>query len=645
MAFLKFNKAELVNLSYSLKREIISANKTGAYCNTSIVTCNTRRYHGLLAVPVDNFGSDMYMLLSSLDETIYIDQKQFNLGIHCYDTIYEPRGHKYIVDFKADPVPEITYKVGGVVIRKTILLVPDKDQVMIKLHLVEAPSKLVLHLKPYLAYRSVNSLTHKNGEANTDYREIRNGVSFNMYQGFPDLNLQLNTSAASFVSDPQWYEGITYSDELRRGFDCKEDLFVPGHFSVEMKPGDSVIFSASVNEVAPGGMKRSFDNSIEKAGIIEDYHDQLVHCADIFKRDRHGKKQITAGFSWLYTGLLRETMYALPGLTLYADGNMQEFEEILDNLIADNEERFYRRTTQVEAPLRLADILQKYIEFGADAAKVWRKYGKLVKDVIESYGPGVRKEVSLQPNGLLWAQMDGVALSWMNAYVNGNPVTERAGFQVETNALWYNMLCFAIEMESKYGSPRGEFVRKWAPVRDLCLENFQPTFWCPEKNCLADYVGVNGQNKDVRPSQLFAAWVPYRAIDDDVLAAMMSTIHHELLTSRGVRSLSPRNPLYKGVYEGSQTERDLAYHNGCARPYFLYLYIDIRFRMKGSAALNRAEWLVEGFYDDLNKHGVGAFSEVYDGDPPHEPHGAISSAVSVAGLLGIGYEMEKYWEV
>ncbi len=645
MAFLKFNKAELVNLSYSLKREIISANKAGAYCNTSIVACNTRRYHGLLAVPVDNFGSGMYMLLSALDETIIINTKQFNLGIHCYDTIYEPRGHKYIVDFQADPVPEITYRVGGVVLKKSILLAPNNEQVLIKYQLEQAPSKLELRLKPYLAYRSVNSLTKQNDEANTDYREIRNGVSFNMYQGFPDLNLQLNTAASSYVSDPHWYNGITYSDERRRGFDCKEDLFVPGYFTLQMKPGDTIIFSASVNEVAPGGMKRNFESGVQQAGIIEDYHDQLVHCANIFKRERHGKKQITSGFSWLYTGLLRETLYALPGLTLYANGDTQEFEEILDNLIADEQERLFHRTTQVEAPLRLADVLQKYIEFGADPAKVWKKYGPTVKGVIESYAPGERKEVSLQPNGLLWAQMDRVALSWMNAYVNGFPVTERAGYQVETNALWYNMLCFAIEMESKYGSPKGQFIKKWSPVRDLFLENFQPMFWCPEKNCLADYVDGNGQNNDVRSNQLFAAWVPYRAIDNDTLAIMMRTINNELVTSRGIRSLSPRNPKYRGVYEGSQTERDLAYHQGCARPYHLYLYIETLLRMKGPSALNRVEWLVEGFYDDLNKHGVGAFSEIYDGDPPHEPHGAISSALSVAALLGIGYEMEKYLEI
>lgn len=645
MAFLKFNKAELVNLSYSLKREIISANKTGAYCNTSIVTCNTRRYHGLLAVPVDEFGGGLYMLLSSLDESLVIDGKRFNFGIHRYGTVYEPRGHKYIVDFKADPVPEITYKVGAVVFKKTILLAPNNDQVMIRFELVKSPSKLELQLKPFLAFRSVNSLTKKNSDAFTDYRDIKNGVAFNMYQGFPDLNLQLSNQSAKYVNDPFWYEGVTYSDEYRRGFDCVEDLFVPGHFTLEMKEGDALVFSASVREENPATMKRSFSIGVKKAGIIEDYHGQLVHCADILKRDRGGKKLITAGFSWLYTGLLRETLYSLPGLTLYANGSTKEFEQILDTLIEDEQERLFTRTTQVEAPLRMADVLQKYIEFGADPAMVWKKYGSVVKGILESYLPGRRKEVSLQPNGFLWAQMDGVALSWMNVYAYGRPVTERAGFQVETNALWYNTICFAIEMESKYGGGgASDFISRWGPIRDLCLKNFQLMFWCREKNCLADYIDNNGQNKDVRCNQLYAVWLPYRMVDDEAVSNIMKVVGAELLTSRGVRTLSPRNPKYKGVYEGSQIERDLAYHQGCTRLYPLYQYIEIMFQMKGASFMGKAEWLAEGFYDDLNKHGVGAFSEVYDGDPPHEPHGAIFSAISTAALLGIGYEMEKYME-
>ena len=159
MAFLKFNKSELVNLSYSLKREILGANKTGAYCNTSIVTCNTRRYHGLLAVTLDRFGGDKFLLLSSLDESLIVNGKQFNLGIHCYGELYEPRGHKYVVDFAGDPVPQITYRVGDILFRKSILLVPDQDQVLIKFELLEAPAKATLQLRPFLAFRNIHALT------------------------------------------------------------------------------------------------------------------------------------------------------------------------------------------------------------------------------------------------------------------------------------------------------------------------------------------------------------------------------------------------------------------------------------------------------------------------------------------------------
>ena len=641
MAFLNFNKAELVNLSYSLKREIICANKTGAYCNTSIVTCNTRRYHGLLGVPVDNFGGSKYMLLSSVDESLAVNGKVFNRGINCYVDIYEPRGHKYIVDFMADPIPQIVYRVGEMEFVKSIMLVPDRDQVMIRYELRKSPAEVTLNLKPFLAFRNIHSLTKQNSEACTDYRVIGNGVSFNMYEGFPDLNLQLSSSSFEFKSAPYWYNGITYSDEARRGFECKEDLFVPGAFILKMKQGDSVILSASVNEENPRVITRKFNTVLKGMKDIGSFHDQLVHCADLLIRDRNGKKSITAGFSWLYTGLLRESLFSLPGLTL-ATGKKNEFEEILDNLIADNQERFFHRTTQVEAPLMLASVLQEYIAAGASAKKVWAKYGDVVKRVVESYSPGNRKEISLQPDGLLWAQKDRTALTWMNAYVDGNPVTERAGYQVETNALWYDMLCFSIEMDEKYGD--GKFAAVWTPVRDLVKANYQPTFWMEDKGYLADYVDNNGQNTDVRPNQLIALAIFHQLVDDSVMNSVMNIVDRELATSRGIRTLSPRDMKYRGVYEGNQTERDNAYQQGCAWPALLLFYANAKFKMQGAAYCRRAEMLIEGFYDDLNKHGVGAFSELYDGDPPHEPHGAISSALSTAALLYVESMINKYRE-
>ena len=466
-------------------------------------------------------------------------------------------------------------------------------------------------------------------------------MSFCLYNGFPALNLQ-TSAKATFKSQPYWYNGVTYSDEYRRGFDCREDLFVPGAFSLELKPGESVVFSASVNEINPRGLKRKFTDTLKKMDPIETNVDLLVHNAEMFKCHKGDRAQINAGFSWLETGLLRETIVSLPGLTLFANGDCDEFEKILDTLIADEQERLFYRTTQCEAPLRLTETLQQYIRFSGKEKHVWKKYGETLKGIIESYAPGRRKEIAMHPNGLLWAQMDGVALSWMNAYVYGRPVTERAGYQIETNAFWYNALCFAIDMENKYGPRTSEFVARWTPVRDLVKENFQPTFWRPEWGYLVDYVGNGPQDQAVRPNILFPIYLEYCPVDDEVVSEVVMTINDELVTKRGLRSLSPRNEAYRGVYEGSQIDRDLAYHQGCAFPALLAPYIDLCFRMMGDAFYGRAKYLVEGFFEDISKHGVGAFSELYDGDPPHEPHGAIASAMSTAALLRIAYIMNQY---
>lgn len=642
MAFLKFNKAELVNLSYSLKREIICANKTGAYCNTSIVTCNTRRYHGLLALTLDRFGGDRFLMLSSLDESIIVEGKRFNLGIHCYGEVYEPRGHKYVVDFEADPVTSITYKIGNIVIRKSLILCPEEDRLFIKYELLEGPSQVTVSLRPLLAFRNIHELTHANPDANPQGKPCVNGQSFRLYESYPDLYIQLSDAKEKFVDEAYWNYGVTYSDEYRRGFDCKEDLLSPGYFEVKLRKGRSFIVSVSTSEADPKTFAPTFKMLARQSGEISDAHQQLLHCADTLITHHNGIRKIQAGYSWLYAGLLRETLISLPGLTLCA-GKADEFEEILDNLIADNYQRLTSRTTQVEAPLYMAVVLQYYIDHGADAKKVWKKYGKIQKEILESYLPGVRREVTMHPNGLLWAQMDGVALSWMNAYINGRAVTERAGYQVETNALWYNAICFALEMEKRRGGDKA-FVAKWTPIAQLVKDNYTKVFFNERLGYLADYVDDNGQNMEVRPNQLCAIWVKHSPVEEELAPMVLRVIDRELITARGLRTLSPRDAKYRGVYEGSQLDRDLAYHQGSTRPFLLAPYIDTCFRVKGPAFWKRAQWLVEGFYEDLNKHGVGAFAELYDGDPPFEPHGAVSSAMSTSALLVVDELLKQYKE-
>ena len=644
MISLKFNKSELVNLSYSLRREVLEANKTGAYCNTSIVDCNTRKYHGLLAVTLDRFGGDRYLLLSQVDESLIVGGKQFNLGIHCYGDIYEPRGHKYVVDFDANPVPQLTYKVGEMLFKKSMILVPDKDQVLIKYELVTSPHPVQLSLKPFLAFRNIHALTHRNNEARTDGIPVRNGMSFRMYANFPDLYLQLSRKDVKFTAAPHWNMNVTYSDEYRRGFDCNEDLFVPGYFDIMLKEGESIVLSASLSEAEPAQLLRKFNALLKKRTGAETFHDQLVNCADKLISRHNNRLRISAGLTWMYTGLLRETLQSLAGLTLYGLNDPKQFEEILDNLIEDEQQRLFHRTTQVESPLYLAITLQKNIKWGADEKYVWGKYGNVLMQVLESYTGGHRQEVTMHPNGLLWAQMEGVALTWMNAYINGRAVTERAGYQVETNAFWYNAICFALAMENEYNPQNRAFIERWSQIRDMVKANYQKTFWNPELGYLADYVDNYGQNMAVRPNQIYAFWVKYSPVDEELAPSVLRVMRNELVTARGLRTLSPRDVNYKGVYDGSQYDRDLAYHQGSTRTFLLEPYIDTRLRIYGDGFISRAKWLMKGFVEDLNKHGVGAVSELYDGDPPHEPHGTISSARGTAALLAVDHLLNEYGE-
>lgn len=640
MAYIKFNKSELVNLEYALRRELIAGSSTGSYGNTTICMCNTRKYHALLAVPVYNFDGGRYVLLSSLDETLRHGGKEFHLGIHAYGDIYEPRGHKYIRDFEMDPNPVITYEVGGMVLRKSLLFSPDSNQIMIKYTFVDAPADTTMSLSPFLAFRRTHALTHKNGEANTSYREIDNGVAYNMYGGFPDLNLQFSEKF-EYSHNPLWYMGITYSDEYRRGFDCKEDLLVPGSFTFQVKRGTTVVVSASTDMVNPKGIKSRFTRVLSSMIPADSYENLLLASARmmVWKTPR-GSRQIYAGYSWLKPGLLRETVIALPGIALYGLKDRKLFEEILDSLIADNQERLFFRTTQIEAPLLLTDTIQQYMHYGADPRKLWAKYGSTLKGILESYLPGKRAEAAMHPNGLIWAQKDNAALTWMNTYIDGRPVNERPGYQVEVNAMWYNAVCFVVDMESRYGTDEGA-VSFWTSVRNSIKDNFTKTFWSDSLGHLADYVGPDGMSRETRPNQLYAVALDYSPVDEFIQAAVMRVVRRELLTTRGIRTLSPKDRRYKGVYEGNQNMRDEASYNGCTRPFLLGIYVKAAYRLFGKSTESQAESLIEGFGEDLNVHGVGTFSEIYDGDPPHSPHGAISSALTVAEIIRVKSLIDK----
>ena len=639
MAYLQFNKAELVNLEYSLKRELLATNRAGGYCNTTIVCCNTRKYHGLFAVPIEKFGGHRYMLLSALDETLFQHGMPFNLGIHCYGDVYEPRGHKYIVDFEMDPYPVITYRVGGMLFKKEILFAAGSEQLMIRYTLLDAHSHTMLRLKPYLAFRSIHALTVANADADTHYKDIEGGVSFCMYRDFPELNLQIS-KPCEYIHVPDWYKNVVYKEEYRRGFDCQEDLLVPGFFEMPLEKGESIIFSASTSPVPAQNLKAQFTRETKRRMPRDNYENCLKAAAEQNFAAKGKLSCICTGFSWHEIGGMRETCIALPGLTLCNKGDAKLFEKILSDLISENTDSFLKGSNQVESPLRLTEAVQQLARFTGDEECAWKKYGKFLKKVVESYMAG-RPEVKLHDNGLLWAEKPGVALSWMNAYIDGKPVTERRGYQVETNCLWYNAVCFALDMETRYGKP-GAFTKRCQEVKAAIDACFFDLFWVEARRHLADYVDENGQNVFTRPNQLYACSLAYSPVSEEVQAEILHAVSRELVTTRGIRTLSPKNPLYRSRYDGNQIERDTATHNGCTRPWLLGAYVDASFKLFGPSFVRKAQELVDGFQEDLSIHGIAAVAEIYDGDPPYNPHGAINSALSVAEILRVKYLIKQY---
>lgn len=639
MAYLEFNKQELVNLEYSLKREILLSNRAGGYVNTTIVGCNTRKYHGLLVVPIDNFNGEKHILLSNVHESLIQHQKSFNLGINSYGEIHEPKGHKYIVDFEMNYASTITYRVGGMVFSKTIMFLRDCEQVLIKYSLLEAHSPTILRIKPFLAFRNIHALTSANTNANTKYVKTDNGVIFNMYKGFPNLFLQLSKEN-EWIASPDWYKNIVYKEEARRGFESTEDLFVPGYFELPISKGESIILSASTIEENPQNFSARFDKEvIKRIDTRKDYDSCLKLAAKQFIIKRNGQYSICSGYSWDYENL-RDSFISLAGLTIFNDLDSERYQKVMDSTIERERYNLTHASNTPDTPLWLIRSLQQYLSFGADNKKIWEKYGSLIKEIIDSYFNGSRYEIFLHENGLLWAEKPGVALTWMNTYTNNTPVTPREGYQVEVNALWYNALCLVLDLAKKLEDSK--WLQKIENTINKIKDNYLPIFWDQERKQLYDFISSNGPNNFTRPNQLIAISLDYSPIDEITKMEILKKVEKELLTTRGIRTLSPKNPLYKGVYEGDQANRDIAHHNGCCFPWLLGVYVDSALKLRGARFISKAQALLNAFEEDINIHCIGSVAEIYDGDPAHSPHGCISSAVSVGEILRAKYILSKF---
>lgn len=640
MSYLEFDKKELVNLSCSLSKELLRSNRRGAYSSTTLLRCNTRKYHGLLVVPQPMIDNELHVLLSSLDITVIQNDAEFNLGVHQYPGgIFQPKGHKYLRDLQSDPIPVMRYRVGGVILAVEHLFSSVSDRIFMRYTLEDCHSQTSLRFKPFMAFRNRHKLSKANEYVDRKYTTIENGASFRMYQGYTPVNMQFNKKNVSYIHQPDWYYNVEYKEELERGYEGHEDLYVPGYFELELKKGESVILAAGTEEIKPSGISKRFQSELNNRIPRDSFKNTLRNSAEQFIQKRDGRTEVVAGFPW-FGRWGRDTFIALPGLTL-SMGQPELCKDVLDTLSKELKGPLFPNIgtyndsayNSIDAPMWYFWSIQQYVEATGKSKQAWKDYGSKMKMILNGFHQGTEYNIGVTDSGLVKGGVVGKALTWMDALSNGKAVTPRIGSPVEINVLWYNAMMFTLELAEQNGD--SSFVAEWKPRAEAFPEVFQNEFWSEERGWLADYIDGDYKDFSVRPNMIIAASLPYSPITELMQQAVVHRVEKELLTIRGLRTLSPNHPDYEGRYFGDQPTRDKQYHQGTVWPWMFGHFAEAYLKLYGASGYRKMEWHIEQFEDAVQEHGVGSISEIYDGDPPHHPRGAISQAWSVSEVLRV----------
>lgn len=639
MSYLKFDKNLLINLEQSLRLEVLRTNQSGAYHCTTIVGANTRKQHGLLVIPVPEIDDNSHVILSSLDETVIQHGAPFNLGLHRYSGgVYSPNGHKYIREYDCERVPTHTFRVGGVILKREKIFITNENRILIRYTLVDAHSKTTLQFRPFLAFRNANDLCVENQVASRDYKEVSNGISTCMYDGYPELFMQVNHKP-KFVFDPHWYKSIEYIKDQERGIPYTEDLYVPGYFEVDMKKGDTIIFSAGVSEVNTRQLTKMYEDEIKTRTPRTSFYNCLKNSAKQFYMTNADGHYLFAGYPW-FKVRARDEFIALPGCTL-SNHHRPDFEAIMDTakeaftrwMETGEPDKHLQGIDLPDVPLWAAWAIQRY-SHDTDVPTARERYGELVAQLIDFIIDGKHPNLQVDDNGLVRTDGTRQPMSWMDsARPDGTPLIPRTGYLVEFNALWYNALMFLLQMYADDKQMQSR-VERWQKISDVYAESFAPTF-LNDYGYLYDYVNGSYTDLSVRPNMVIAVGVDHTPLDRRQRKRILDFITRELLTPKGLRTLSPNSYGYNPWYVGNPEQREKAYYSGSARPWLMGFYCHAYVKVFGIGGLSFVNRMMIGFEDEMSQGAIGTLSELYDGNPPFIGRGAVSFAANVGEILRV----------
>lgn len=667
---IKFGREVCGYLEAATTREWLETNGLGGYASSTVCNINTRRYHGLLVAAL-NPPTSRFVLLSKLEETLVIGTERFELSSNKYRDVVHPAGYQHLTEFRLDPFPTFTYWVAGVEIEKTVLMLHGQNSTVIQYQLLGRDEhthrsrplpegECYLEVRPLIAFRDYHSLTRENDALNPHLRVENSSVIVAPYAGLPALHFAHD--ADELDPDGFWFRGFEYAAERARGFDVEEDLFSPFvlRFNASNRATRSVIASTEGHDIKNVNSYRQNEAArrrtvfaaaprakVSSAETDNEFLRTLVHAADQFVVKRGDHKTVIAGYYW-FSDWGRDTMIALPGLTLMtgradvARDVLIEFahhvnQGMIPNRFPDEGEQPEYNT--IDATLWFFEAVRAYLEHTRDAEFVREHLYDKLSDIIAWHVHGTRHRIRVdEADGLLAGGEAGVQLTWMDAKVGDFVVTPRVGKPVEVQSLWYNALRVMESFARSFDDATCE--QRYGQMAARVYRSFNHEFWNESAGCLFDVVDGDTRDASIRPNQIFAVSLRHSMLSPERAKRVVEIVRRELLTTHGLRSLSPRDPRYRGTYAGDVWARDTAYHQGTVWAWllgpFVTAYVKVNNHSPESLQQVR-EWL-EVARLHLREAGVGSVSEIFDGDAPHTARGCVAQAWSVAEMLRIYVE-------
>lgn len=651
----QFDKPTCQNIRKSLRKEWLETNGLGDYASSSLLCCNTRKYHGLLVADLDK-PAGRHVLLSTLEESLFVNGREFLFSCRKHPGLFHPRGHEYLQRMDTGLWPGFEYRFGDLRLRREILLIEGRRLTLVRYSLMrwaEDTPPVSLRLRPLLAFRNAHATTCANDVFDTALRTLPCGVGIRPYAALPRLSLLVQGGEQRFTPQPDWYNNIEYMVEAERGFPDREDLFQPGYFDVPLAREGAVYLAATTEDgLCPvaGGQElaqlwqEETGRRMAGAEAAQSIEGHLAREGRKFLVQSPGLgKVVVAGYHW-FGAWGRDTFIALPGLTFYA-GRQQEGEDMLaalgatarngliPNCFSPNGDHAYN---SVDASLWYVWAVQQMLACRPQAMPLVReRCWPVIKSIIGHYRAGAGGMVRPDEEGFIDVGDPSTQYTWMDANADGRPVTPRHGQPVEISALWYNALAFADSLAQSYGEPEWRCGDQLQRMRTV----FVHRHWVSDVqgDYLADvWRSDGGQERKVRPNQIFAVSLPFPVLREDRFPEVVSRVQRCLLTPYGLRTLAPSAAEYRPLYDGGPSQRDGAYHQGTVWPWLLGAYGEALLRTvweKPEAVRQLLAMLRPLFAQHLGDAGMGSISEIFDGDSPHLPNGCIAQAWSVAECL------------